>query len=200
MKDNILFISYYTDGYYKEVINKYLVPSLQKFDINWFVGMKPNLHDWLKNGKYKTQFILDMLLFSNKDIVWLDADAELLQFPKLFYDISTDIDIGVHYLDWYKFWHNTENKLKFELLTGTIFFRNNEKTISLVKEWNELNQSSLEWAQKILPKLLDKRKELNVYKLPIEYCQIIKINKVIPKNTVIAQLQVSRETKHNSKI
>jgi hypothetical protein len=191
----LTFVSYYTEGYYKKIINKYLVPSLQKFNLTYHIEEKPNLHDWVKNGKYKTQYIFDMLLFNNTDIVWLDADAELFQFPRLFYSLSDDINIGVHYLDWQKFWHNSKGDRK-ELLAGTIYLKNSEKTLYIVDKWNKLNQSSLEWGQRILPSLLDKNSEIKTYELPIEYCQIIKKDGHIPENTVIAQHQASRETRN----
>jgi hypothetical protein len=191
----LTFVSYYTEGYYKKIINKYLIPSLQKFNLTYHIEEKLNLHDWTKNGKYKTQYIFDMLLFNNTDIVWLDADAELFQFPQLFYSLSDDINIGVHYLDWHKFWHNNKGDRK-ELLTGTIYLKNNEKTLYIVDKWNNLNQSSLEWGQRILPSLLDKNPEIKTYELPIEYCQIIKKDGLIPPNAVIAQHQASRETRN----
>jgi hypothetical protein len=194
--NNILFVSYYTEGYYKEIANKYLIPSLKKFNLPYHIEEKPNLHNWLKNGKYKTQFIFDMLLTNRSDIVWLDADAELFKFPQLFYELSDNINIGVHYLDWYKFWHQKENGNKKELLTGTIYLKNSEKTLYIIDQWNKMNQSSPEWAQRLLPTLLNKNQEIKVYELPIEYCQIIKKNKLIPKNTIIAQHQVSRETRN----
>jgi hypothetical protein len=176
-----------------------LLPSLQKFNLSYYIEKKPNLHDWVKNGKYKTQFIFDMLLKNNSDIVFLDADAELLQFPKLFFDLNNSIDIGIHYLDWWLFWHNQPNRNKKELLTGTLFFKNNEIIRELVKEWNEFNQSTHELAQKTLSIFLNKQ-ILNIYELPIEYCQIIKEDNTIPTNSIIVQHQASRQVKNNQEI
>jgi hypothetical protein len=195
---NLLFVSYYTDGYYEGIINKYLLPSLQKFNLSYYIEKKPNLHDWIKNGKYKTQFIFDMLLKNDNDMIFLDADAELLKFPELFFNLN-NTDIGIHYLDWWLFWHNQANKNKRELLTGTMFFKNNEIIRELVREWNEFNQSTRELAQKTLPIFLNKQ-IINIYELPIKYCQIIKSDNIIPNNTVIAQHQASRQIKNNQEI
>lgn len=187
---NLLFISYYTEGYYEKIINKYLLPSLQKFNLNWYIQNFPNLHSWELNGKYKTSFILERMNSTNKDIVFLDADAEILKIPDLFNNITEDI--GIHYLDWWKFWHNNDCQNKFETLTGTIYIKNSYKTRCFINEWNNVNQKSIQWAQKLFPSVLSDYPEITVHNLPIEYCQIIKPDGIIPENTIIAQWQASR--------
>jgi hypothetical protein len=93
------FISFYTEGYYEEVINKYLLPSLLKFNLPNQIYKKPNLHDWQRNGRQKFEIIYNQLMTDNKNIVFLDADAEITKFPELFYQISDDYDVGAHLLD-----------------------------------------------------------------------------------------------------
>jgi hypothetical protein len=192
---NILFLSFYTTGYYKTIAHSYLIPSLEKFNLPHKIIEKESKHDWLLNGKYKTEVIYSTLLETDKDIVFLDADAKLLQFPQLFFEIPESFDIGVHYLDWWLFWHNQPNKTKKELLTGTIFFRNNNKVKSLVREWNSINQSSAQWAQRILPELFNKYPDVKIFELPQSYCKIIKSNNIITSDDIIIQCQASREAK-----
>jgi hypothetical protein len=69
---NILFLSFYTTGYYKKIVDSCLVPSLQKFNLPYKIEEKESKHDWLLNGKYKTEIIYSTLLETNKDIVFLD--------------------------------------------------------------------------------------------------------------------------------
>lgn len=188
-KNKLIYVAFYTNGYYQEVINKYLIPSLKLFNLPYTIYQRNNTHNWVLNGKYKTEIIYDALLKSNSDIVYLDADAEIKHYPHLFYEIPKEYDIAVHYLDWWLFWHNTGNKSKKELLGGTIFFRNNNKVKALVKKWNE--DKSVKWKQKLLQELLDKNSQIKVYQLPFDYCKILK-QKSIETGTIVHH-QASRK-------
>jgi hypothetical protein len=190
--NKILYITFYTEGYYEEIFNRFLRPSLEKFELQFKAIIRPNSHDWLKNGKYKTQLILDVLKSTNDDIVFLDADAQIVKTPDLFYNIPEEYNLAVHALDWYSFWHDNENQPKREIVTSTIYFRNNTETIQFVEEWNKLNQESSEWGQRILQKLLEQNK-IKYYNLPFEYCRILKVGEAIPDNAVIVQHQASRQ-------
>jgi hypothetical protein len=193
--NKLLFVSFYTEGYYEEIFNHFLRPSLEKFELKNFVYRLPNLHNWFQNGKYKTKIILDALKKTQDDIVFLDADAEIIKTPELFYIIPDNYNIAIHCLDWEKFWHNKEGQSKREVLSGTIYLRNNPDTIKFVEEWNNLNQTSQEWGQKILQALLTK---ITYYDLPIEYCRILKVGESIPANAVIVQHQASRQGRSKS--
>jgi hypothetical protein len=197
----LIFISYYTEGYYKEVINKYLLPSLQKFNLPNQVYNRPNLHDWVKNGKQKFEILYNQLMNDNKNIVFLDADAEIIRLPELFYQISEDYDIGVHYLDWWLFWHNKPNQNKRELLGGTIYINNNEKTKELFKNLHEQTKISNEWGQQILQKLIEHNHFIKVYNLPIEYCYIKKEgDKFYSSYATILHHQASRQIRNKKEI
>jgi hypothetical protein len=192
----IKYISFYTDGHYADIIEKYFHPSVVKFNLPYQIYRRPNLHDWLKNGKYKTEIILEALKSTTDDIVFLDADAEIRCFPELLYHIPEEYNIAVHAFDWFKFWRNKEGQTKREILTGTIYLRNNEETIKFVEEWNKLNQESQEWGQRILQKLLEQNK-IKYYNLPFEYCRILRGKGGITSTDVIVQHQASREGKRN---
>jgi hypothetical protein len=191
-KSKLIFVSFYTEGYYKQVFEKYLRPSLDKFELDFIAIEKNNLHDWTKNGKYKTEVLLDVLSRTKQDIVFLDADAQIVKFPELLYQIPLEYNIGVHFLDWYKFWHGKEKQSRREVLTGTIYLRNNPETIKFVEEWNKINQNSLEWGQKILQQLLNQNK-IAYYNLPLEYCKILTSKNLIRTRDIIVQHQTSRE-------
>jgi len=194
--NELLFISFYTEGYYGEVINKYLYPSLQKFSLPCKIYKKPSLHDWTKNGKQKYEVIYNQLITDSRNIIFLDADAEIIQFPELFCRLHGNYDIAIHYLDWYLFWKNIPNQSKRDLLGATIYINNNKKTQELFKTLYEQTQKSSVWGQRLLSDLLKKENsEINCFDLPIEYCQIIKKDGVIPENTVIAQWAASRTSK-----
>jgi hypothetical protein len=196
----IIFI-YYTDGYYEKIINQYLLPSLQKFNLPNKIYTSPNQHDWLKNGKQKFKIIYEHLINNNQNVVFLDADAEIIKSPELFYQISDDYDIGVHYLDWYLFWRNQPNKNKRELLGATIYINNNDKTKDLFKTLYEQTKNSSEWGQKILQTLIENNYSLKVYNLPIEYCYIKKEgDNFYSGYATIVQHQASRKIRKRQKI
>jgi hypothetical protein len=198
--NNILFVSYYTEGYYEEIMNKYLLPSLQKFNLPYQIYKKPNLHNWITNGKQKYEIIYNQLINQEQNIVFLDADAEIIRTPELFYQIPEDYDIGVHYLDWYLFWHNQPSKSKRELLGATIYINNNNKTKELFKNLYEQTKDN-EWGQKILQKLIENNELIKVYKLPIEYCYIKKLcDDCSLNNAIIVQHQASRKIRNKEVI
>jgi hypothetical protein len=195
----LIYISYYTEGYYKTIIDKYLLPSLQKFNLPYKIYSKPNLHDWLQNGKQKFEIIYNRLINGEQNIVFLDADAEIIRFPELFYKIPEEYDIGVHYLDWYLFWHGQPHQHKKELLGATIYINNNSNTQQLFKEVYHRIQHSSEWGQKLLQQLIEKNKSIKIYNLPIEYCYIKK-GKDHCKDAIIIQHQASRKIKNKEEI
>lgn len=196
-KRNLIFISYYTTGVYEKVANEYLLPSLKKHSLPFDVEKVLDLGNWWLNTAYKPTYILKMLEKHKKDVVFVDADATILQFPVLFYEIPKEYDIAVHYLDWYKFWHNKEDGKRFDLLSGTMLFSYNEKVLDLTKEYIKECQAiknSLE--QRILQEIIEKDKTLKVYNLPPSYTAIIKPNGTVPeyiRKPIILHHQASRQ-------
>ena len=189
----LLYISFYTDGFYAEVIEECLMPSLKKFDLPYQIYQRPNLHNWHHNGKYKTDIILTALeTHPDNDIVFLDSDAQIIKTPYAFEQIPEEYNVGVCILDWYKFWHNREGMGKREVLGATLFFRNNPETIRFVEQWHRLNQTSNKWGQVILQELLFAN-TIKYFELPIEYCRILKPGENLYDNIVIAQHQASRK-------
>jgi hypothetical protein len=143
--------------------------------------------------------------YPDLDIVFVDADAEVLVYPKMFDEIPDEYDIAVHILDrdsWYnRKFGETENK---ELLSGTMLIRNNLRTRVLVEKWIRacLNQP-FEWEQVVLQRVLTEN-GVNVYELPLSYCYI----KTMPNGdapyvacneAVIVHNQVSRQFKKAAK-
>ena len=188
---NILYISYATKKYLN-VIDKYLLPSLERFNLDKLIyKFDVDFGSWNENAQIKYLIILVSFLQNYEYLVWLDADSQILQYPELFYKIPEEYDLGICYLNWKEFWNS---KLDYnEVLGGTIYIKKSEKTIKLIKD--VINKIAIEriWGQKALENLLKNNKNIKIYSLPLSYCQIIKKDGIIPKNTVIAQWQKSRE-------
>lgn len=176
-------VGFYTrDTPYEQEIEG-LKESCKQFGIPYVVEGYRNRGSWVKNAAIKPEFLLRMLLHSRGEkIVYLDADARIRQYPKLF--DSLDADIGVHF------------RRGTELLSGTIFLQSNKRTLKLVHQWMTCQRKqSTTWDQKVLAKLLKEWQEpLNLIKLPATYCQIFDSMKDAGQ-PVIEHLQASRRYK-----
>ena len=76
---------------------------------------------WVANCAIKPEFVAEMLEIYSEDLLYVDADAIL---HRSVHELDHVIaDIGAHYL------------MDRELLSGTLFFRNNEKVKKLVDRW-----------------------------------------------------------------
>jgi hypothetical protein len=114
-----------------------------------------------------------------ENIVWLDADAVVQQYPALFDDM--DADIAVHYKD------------GKELLSGTMYFSNTEKARELLREWIALAETTKDVTQpqSVLQELLRSGKYL-VHKLPAPYTLIFDLMSHLGP-PVIEHFQASRK-------
>jgi hypothetical protein len=152
-------VSFHTDdALYKGHIER-LKDSLVDHGIDNYIEEIPRSGGWIANVDYKPVFILKCLEMFDENIVWLDADAVVQQYPVLFDDI--DADIAVHY------------KSGKELLSGTMYFSNTEKSKELLREWIALRETKngVTQPQQVLEELLRGGKYL-VHKLPAPYTLI----------------------------
>ena len=173
------FAAFYTeDTPYEEEVHK-LQDSARKLALPITITGVPSKGKWELNCGIKPQFILTCLeAFPDDDIVYVDADARIMQYPAIF--DTLDCDIAVHYRE------------GTELLSGTIFIKNNERVKRLIADWIIAQQASpLMWDQKVLQQLLDDNPDLNVAELPATYCQIFDIMKDAG-DPVILHTQASR--------
>jgi len=96
------FISYGTKNTpYEGVIKDYLIKSLNKLDLPYYVEYPNDFGDWQKNTHYKAEFVKKCLLELKESVIFVDSDATVLRDPVLFDEIEKgDNDIALHYLDW----------------------------------------------------------------------------------------------------
>lgn len=164
--------SFYTeDTPYQDVINKYLLASVEKFKSAFTtkILIAKNYHNWEKNVAQKPLMILNILNKNEDSIVFVDADATIERYPQLFHDIPDEYDIAFHTLDW-NTWYKNKSDVK-ELLTGTMYFRNRQIVKDLCAEWYAKAEDGNCWEQKILENIIRKY-PLKIYDLPISYCYI----------------------------
>ena len=190
-------ISFYTvgTGYEREIIK--LEQSLEKHKIPFkFYQYKP-VGSWRKNLNFKSDCILKAFKeFPDKDIVFVDADAIVRQFPVLFDKLSNGMDyhIAAHFHP-----YRETGKIGGSLLSGTLWFKNDDTAKMLVNEWHRIalshpnvrHQHCLNLA---VNELNRKAKIINLYEMPKEYTYIFDYYKGRDRSSpVIEHFQASRK-------
>jgi hypothetical protein len=160
MKNDWIVVSMYTiDTPYEEEVQT-LISSLDKWDIEYMVYPIEPQGSWQKNCQMKAKVVLDALENIDKNIVWLDADAEVHGKLEFFNSVVGDMSFKRV---------NRTDKPWLELLSGTIYFKNNQITKNVVQEWISINESNIELDQENLKQAVDKFPDLEVTPLPETY-------------------------------
>lgn len=190
---------YTTNTVYVDIVQKYLIPSIERFNLDCDIIPVQRKGSWLDNVALKPSIILKLLHeYKDRTLVFLDADCTIEQYPILFDSVS-DYDIGFHMLDW-RTWYNYPDSTTKELLTGTMFFNYSDALVTLIEHWIDDLKINNIWEQKSLQQVIKKfAPMLKIYELPLEYCYI----KTLPSGQVpnvkcdpiILHHQVSRQTK-----
>jgi len=185
-----LIISYYTKntGYEREIAR--LRKSVRRFGLEYeFVGIESR-GSWMANTSYKAEFILKMMNFHpGRDLLFLDADSELVQYPELFDDF--DAEFAVHQFDWSNFPKRRSNAK--ELSSAVIYLKDCKKARDILKHWiarNEAMRGASVWEQKNLQWVIE-NKGYVIQHLPASYCQIFDSMASVGE-PVIEQHQASR--------
>ncbi len=185
-----IVVGYYTKNTIYEGKAEVLRRSLEKYKVPFMLQCIEDLGGWYANTCYKPTFLKEMLdKFPDHNIVYVDCDAKFFKFPELF--DSFEGNIGVYLLDCKRCYG--KGPQIFEVLSGTVFLRNNEEVKELVKKWEqECKRNPNVWDQKSLQKVLGN----NYKELPGEYCKIFNRMEWI-KDPVIVHYQASREVRKN---
>lgn len=194
----MMFVSYFTPDYEK-IMDNYLLPSLIRWSLPYYTEKIEDKKSWTENTKFKPVFIKQCLEKFNTPICWIDADAIVNKFPSLFWVIP-EYDLAYHTLIWKEHypWHTNSNKT--EVLSGTLFLRNNNKIKQLLDKWIELTKNH-NWEQRALEESVKLMPELKAYELPKNYCYITSTPRGEPLNPlkkdeiVIEHFQKGREMK-----
>ena len=186
-----IITAYYTLGTQYEDHAKKLEESLIKFKLPYKIIPIKNQGNWYKNTQYKPIFLQQMLKnYSPHSVVYVDVDAVFCRYPSFFDKLEKreDFSVSAHILDHSKY--NRKNRAP-ELLSGTIFLKNNKKTRIIIDEWIEACKSDPKiWDQRALETVLRTKKgEFCV--LPEEYCVIFDYMAAV-KDPVIKHFQASR--------
>jgi len=191
-----LVAAFYTKATQYENHARNLIESLKEFKLPYEITPIDNLGDWYKNMQFKPTFLKQMLeKYHPHSIVYVDVDAVFYRYPALFdqLDRMPNLSVGVHILDHSKYRRRNHPP---ELLSGTIFLKNNQKTSIIINEWiEECKKDSRLWDQRALASVL---REKDFYVLPEEYCTIFDYMSSV-KYPVIKHFQASRVERNASK-
>lgn len=174
--------SYFTKGTPYENEAQKLIDSLNKFEIPRIIQPVESRGSWIQNVAMKPQLLLDILHDVDHDILYVDADAEFLQYPKMIDKLTSHIAL-----------HKRKGT---EVLSGTIFIKNENPALELISDWVSLQrQHPLTWDQKTLAMALKRKNSRLVFEqLPASYTKIFdKMEEV--KHPVIVHNQASRRYK-----
>ncbi len=187
-----IFISHFTENtpYQKEVLN--LQRSLKKFNLDYHIEEIKSLGSWRANSNWCAWQVQAMLKrYPNKNILRVDCDAIIQQYPSLFLEEDFNADIAA------VIWKNSKMRPGGEFLGGTMFFANNKKVRWIVDGWVEDCKSFPDQRNgDMLCNLIQSyRDKLNFQKLPLSYCCIFDLMKSEVDVPVIEHFQASRRFK-----
>jgi len=191
--EKFVVVAYFTVGTPYEEHARKLIQSLSVFILPYDIKPIKDMGDWYANMQYKPTFILEMLKkYPKRSIVYVDVDAVFFRYPEYFnyLDTQSTDEIAVHILDHTKFARKNQSP---ELLSGTIYFRNTEKSSIIVREWvEECKKDKKLWDQKALARVL---RNYPYHVLPAEYTTIFDYMSSI-KHPVIRHYQASRQNRN----
>lgn len=173
-------IAYHTtDDYYTKQADR-LLASLCRFNLPYTVEkIEPSA--WKEAVNTKPTFIARMMeLYPDRDLLYVDADAEFRQHPTLF-DAPYPFDVGIF-----------DRPLPDHPHAATLYFTPTDEARWFVRRWEELQQEAPQWMdQRNLRRALDEMRpdSVSVGQLPHAYC--CKVEKA-DASTVIVQHQASR--------
>lgn len=192
---------------YVDVLEKTLLPSIKKFNLDYHIEYIDDLGSWSANTNVKSQFILDCLNKFKEPVCFVDADGEFLKYPSLFDQLPSDFDIAFHLLNWFDLWRKQpENKSNMDLLSGTFCVNYTPKALAFMQRCiHNIKANPNKWEQITIQRTLDESPEIKVEYLPFSYCTVLLQNNTIPEHmikkddVVVLHHQASRQYKDRRK-
>lgn len=170
MSDRPVFCSFYTNPVYGEMALRKLLPSLWRHGLVGRVDPRPDLGSWAANVRQKPRYLIEVLRAAGgRPVVWIDADAEILEYPEMLMVLPSWATLAAHV------WPHSSSGIP-EIWSSVLFAR--PEAIPTLEAWEAANGTP-ETAGKALftdPNLwrvLQDPPRLNaLYRLPAEYAWI----------------------------
>lgn len=188
-----MIVSFYTPGYYAQVANQRLLPSLRALGLDHDVREVFLGEGWAKRTQFKAEFLQHMRAeHIDQDLLWVDVDAVVHADPfETLRDGYQYCDLAAHYLR------------GEELLSGTLWMpAAGMRTDELLDEWRTVNERGGKeaWDQRNLQAAIAELQQtghLAIAELPPQLCFIHDtMRRLHPGVTpIIEHFQASREVR-----
>ena len=199
---DVVFTSYYTlDSPYQEAA-VILRESLLRFGLMPDIRGRPHSGSWQANTHQKINHLLDVFRdYSDCAVVWIDADGEVIRFPKVFVNdmASRNYTFGAHI-----FKHGQRGELqRDELLGGTMWFGSGplrtlflEEVLELICDAPHRNYGEQVYIQEVHENWYETSIQpgWQFLDLPVGYCAIY--DRLVAE-PVIVHYQASRNLRHH---
>lgn len=172
--------AYFTEKTPYENLAKEFEENCKQFGVETFIKGYESRHSWVRNCGIKPEFIAHCFKHLTTDIVYIDVDGRIRKYPELFDRINADMAAHLYRGQ--------------ELLSGTLFFKNNTTSGRMVHDWvtrqkarpDDFDQHNLHFVVR------DWGTSLKFLDLPPEYTKIFDYPMGDP---VIEHFQASRKFK-----
>jgi len=177
----LVFISFFTKKYAS--LAQRLIDSFRKFGLDYCVEELPDDGAWYKNVNKKPVFIRNRIFEFNRPIVYIDADAEIVEYPKLFFELDCD----------FAYWL-CERRGGNVSAGGTLYFT--PKALGFIDAWIAVCLNTGANEQDALWHVIKSGFDIKTHLLPLEYCQIFDW-KIQTEKPVIIHHQASRKFRND---
>ncbi|MFZ5272124.1 hypothetical protein [Enterobacter asburiae] len=99
-----VFVSFYTRNWRYQEMAQRLAWTLDRMGIAHDIRCMPAASDWLANTRIKPHFIRQMLALYPR-IVWIDADSDIHQLPRMLLNFNEDLLLRPHSTVPGRAWH-----------------------------------------------------------------------------------------------
>src|SRR5579872_3889653 len=193
LRDPVQFpivVSYFTRNTLYEKDAEQLQLSCERAGLEYRIEGIDSFGKWHEHVCYKPHFILKMLQELKRPLLWVDADAEIVQKPPL----PPTSDLSLRIFDHFPPDHPSH------LFAATIYCNYNPQTITLIEMWGNLCRKGMEMNpslevsdQVFLKQALDQMsKQIQFTPLPAGFAALFDQDSLSLEQTYIVQYQASR--------
>ena len=151
-----LFVSFYTNETYRRYAVT-LERSLDQFGLDHEIVPLRETGSWEMNTRQKAPFLLGMLDRYERDLVWVDADAVVKEYPELLAK-GINEDVAIHYYE------------GRQPVSGTLYVSNRITAKTFLERWSEVNRNYKKFDDLNIPMALERTQGVSGLQLPVEYC------------------------------
>lgn len=160
----IIYVSFYTKGDFELIAKNYLLPSMEKLDLEIDVEVLEPFDSWLKAVRHKIAFMSEKAeQYPNNPIVWLDVDLRVKKDPTPYFQhLSEECDLAIHR-------KNTDRTL-----LGAVYMLGATPGRKIILDmWAYYREKMRGFVDDIiLTKTIDQLHKLKIAQLPTEYSYV----------------------------